>query len=212
MIEGQKIKTVEENGNKVNEPTATPQDKVQVDNKEEANDAIPTVEDVLASKRQEIDFMASEEDKVSHVVPFSKVIAEGRAQGNTVFICGQWVVDGEATILAGDTNACKSTVAYNIGNAISKGAKFLGVPSLKSEVVYAETEMSSRQLYNRFKNVKINENFKFLNAVGKTIDWVLDNVESYCKGRKANRKLVVIMIVLVWLLNLQLLLRWLAMR
>lgn len=179
---------------KENEPTAIPQDDTQVqkdNNKEEANDAIPSVEEVLANKRQEIASMVSEEDKVSYVVPFSKVLAEGSEQGNTVFICGQWVVDGEVTILAGDTNACKSTVAYNAGVAISKGDEFLGVPTLESEVLYVETEMSSKQLYNRFKNVEVNENFKFLNAVGKTIDWVLDNVETYCKERKGNRKLVV---------------------
>ena len=146
-----------------NEPTANPQDaaQVQVDNKEEANDAIPKVEEVLANKRQEIASMASEEDLISYVVPFSKIIAEGRAQGDTVFICGPMIVEGEVTILAGDTNACKSTVAYSISDAISKGEEFLGTATLKSEALYVETEMSSKQLYNRFKDVVVNDNFNY---------------------------------------------------
>lgn len=186
--------TVEENGSKVNEPGATPQDaaQVQVDNKEEANDAIPKVEEVLANKRQEIASMASEEDLISYVVPFSKIIAEGRAQGDTVFICGPMIVEGEVTILAGDTNACKSTVAYSISDAISKGEEFLGTSTLKSEALYVETEMSSKQLYNRFKDVVVNDNFNYIDAIGKDMGWILDQVGSYCKVRNSNEKLVVV--------------------
>lgn len=182
--------TVEENGSKVNEPGATPQ--VQVENKEEANDAIPKVEEVLANKRQEIASMASEEDLISYVVPFSKIIAEGRAQGDTVFICGPMIVEGEVTILAGDTNACKSTVAYSISDAISKGEEFLGTSTLKSEALYVETEMSSKQLYNRFKDVVVNDNFNYIDAIGKDMGWILDQVGSYCKVRNSNEKLVVV--------------------
>lgn len=177
-----------------NEPTANPQDaaQVQVDNKEEANDAIPKVEEVLANKRQEIASMASEEDLISYVVPFSKIIAEGRAQGDTVFICGPMIVEGEVTILAGDTNACKSTVAYSISDAISKGEEFLGTATLKSEALYVETEMSSKQLYNRFKDVVVNDNFNYIDAIGKDMGWILDQVGSYCKVRNSNEKLVVV--------------------
>jgi hypothetical protein len=185
---------VVENGAKENEPTANPQDaaQVQVDNKEEANDAIPKVEEVLANKRQEIASMASEEDLISYVVPFSKIIAEGRAQGDTVFICGPMIVEGEVTILAGDTNACKSTVAYSISDAISKGEEFLGTSTLKSEALYVETEMSSKQLYNRFKDVVVNDNFNYIDAIGKDMGWILDQVGSYCKVRNSNEKLVVV--------------------
>ena len=185
---------VVENGAKENEPTAIPQDaaQVQVDNKEEANDAIPKVEEVLANKRQEIASMASEEDLISYVVPFSKIIAEGRAQGDTVFICGPMIVEGEVTILAGDTNACKSTVAYSISDAISKGEEFLGTSTLKSEALYVETEMSSKQLYNRFKDVVVNDNFNYIDAIGKDMGWILDQVGSYCKVRNSNEKLVVV--------------------
>lgn len=186
--------TVVENGAEVNEPTANPQDaaQVQVDNKEEANDAIPKVEEVLANKRQEIASMASEEDQISYVVPFSKIIAEGRAQGDTVFICGPMIVEGEVTILAGDTNTCKSTVAYSISDAISKGEEFLGTSTLKSEALYVETEMSSKQLYNRFKDVVVNDNFNYIDAIGKDMGWILDQVGSYCKVRNSNEKLVVV--------------------
>ena len=189
---------VVENGSKENEPTAIPQDaaQVQVDNKEEANDAIPKVEEVLANKRQEIAYMKClplpNEDQISYVIPFSKVLAEGCAQGDTVFICGQFVVDGEVTILAGDTNACKSTVAYGISDAISKGEEFLGTSTLKSEALYVETEMSSKQLYNRFKNVVVNNNFKYLDAIGKDLDWIIEQVTSYCKERNSNEKLLVV--------------------
>ena len=181
--------TVEENGSKVNEPGATPQ--VQVDNKEEANDAIPTVEEVSAKKRQVIASMVSEEDKVSYVVPFSKVLAEGYSQGNTVFICGQWIVDGEVTFLSGDTNTCKSTVAHGLARAISDGSNFLGYPTKVCEVLYAETEMTSKQLYNRFKDVNVNDNFKYLDSVGKDLTWILEQVESYCKARECDKRLVV---------------------
>ena len=97
--------TVEENGSKVNEPAATPQDaaQVQVENKEEASDAIPSVDDVLANTRDKIVAM-HEKDEVTYVVSFADIIAKGCAQGDTVFIGGQWVVEGEVTILAGDTN------------------------------------------------------------------------------------------------------------
>ena len=181
--------TVVENGSKVNEPGATPQ--VQVENKEEASDAIPSVEDVMAITRDKIVAM-QEKDEVTYVVSFADIIAKGCAQGDTVFIGGQWVVEGEVTILAGDTNACKSTFAYNMMLAISKGKDFLAIPTLESEVLYVETEMSSRQLYNRFKGVEVNENFKFLDAVGKTLDWILEKVEEYCKERgKIEKRLVV---------------------
>ena len=185
---------VVENGAKENEQTAIPQDaaQVQVDNKEEANDDIPKVEEVLASKRQEITSMVSEEDQISYVVPFSKIIAEGRAQGDTVFICGPMIVEGEVTILAGDTNTCKSTVAYSISDAISKGEEFLGTSTLKSEALYVETEMSSKQLYNRFKDVVVNDNFNYIDAIGKDMGWILDQVGSYCKVRNSNEKLVVV--------------------
>ena len=195
MVEEKKTTlAVVENGAKENEPTAIPQDaaQVQVDNKEEANDAIPKVEEVLANKRQEIASMASEEDLISYVVPFSKIIAEGRAQGDTVFICGPMIVEGEVTILAGDTNACKSTVAYSISDAISKGEEFLGTATLKSEALYVETEMSSKQLYNRFKDVVVNDNFNYIDAIGKDMGWILDQVGSYCKVRNSNEKLVVV--------------------
>lgn len=185
--------TVEENGSKVNEPGATPQDaaQVQVENKEEASDAIPSVEDVMANTRDKIVAM-HEKDEVTYVVSFADIIAKGCAQGETVFIGGQWVVEGEVTILAGDTNACKSTFAYNMMLAISKGKDFLAIPTLESEVLYVETEMSSRQLYNRFKGVEINKNFKFLDAVGKNLDWILEKVEQYCKDRgKTDKRLVV---------------------
>lgn len=184
--------TVEENGSKVNEPGATPQDAAhQVENKEEASDAIPSVEDVMANTRDKIVAM-HEKDEVTYVVSFADIIAKGCAQGDTVFIGGQWVVEGEVTILAGDTNACKSTFAYNMMLAISKGKDFLAIPTLESEVLYVETEMSCRQLYNRFKSVKVNENFKFLDAVGKTLDWILEKVEQYCKDRgKTDKRLVV---------------------
>lgn len=177
-----------------NEPTATPQDavQVQVDNKEEANDAIPTVEEVLANKRQGIASMASEEDKVSYVVPFSKILEEGSAQGDTVFICGPMIVDEEVTILGGDTNACKSTVAYNMVDAISKGKDFLGYSTVVCEGLYIETEMSSKQLYNRFKDVNVSENFKYMDAIGKDLGWILDKVESYCNVRNHNEKLLVV--------------------
>ena len=186
--------TVVENGAEVNEPTANPQDaaQVQVDNKEEANDAIPKVEEVLANKRQEIASMASEEDQISYVVPFSKIIAEGRAQGDTVFICGPMIVEGEVTILSGDTNCCKSTVSYNMVDAISKGENFLGYPTVVCEGVYIETEMSSKQLYNRFKDVDISNNFNYIDAIGKDLGWILDQVESYCKRRNNNEKLLVV--------------------
>ena len=124
--------TVVENGSKVNEPGATPQ--VQVENKEEASDAIPSVEDVMANTRDKIVAM-QEKDEVNYVVSFADIIAKGCAQGDTVFIGGQWVVEGEVTILAGDTNACKSTFAYNIMLAISKGKDFLAIPTLESEVL-----------------------------------------------------------------------------
>lgn len=195
MVEEKKTTlAVVENGAKENEPTAIPQDaaQVQVDNKEEANDAIPKVEEVLANKRQEIASMASEEDQISYVVPFSKIIAEGRAQGDTVFICGPMIVEGEVTILAGDTNTCKSTVAYSISDAISKGEEFLGTSTLKSEALYVETEMSSKQLYNRFKDVVVNDNFNYIDAIGKDMGWILDQVGSYCKVRNSNEKLVVV--------------------
>ena len=177
----------------VNEPAATPQNaaQVQVDNKEEASDVIPSVEDVMANTRDKIVAM-QEKDEVNFVVSFADIIAKGCAQGDTVFIGGQWVVEGEVTILAGDTNACKSTFAYNIMLAISKGKDFLAIPTLESEVLYVESEMSCRQLYNRFKSVKVNENFKFLDAVGKTLDWILEKVEQYCKDRgKTDKRLVV---------------------
>ena len=105
MLEAKKITTVEENGSKVNEPGATPQDaaQVQVENKEEASDAIPSVDDALANTRDKIVAM-HEKDEVTYVVSFADIIAKGCAQGDTVFIGGQWVVEGEVTILAGDTN------------------------------------------------------------------------------------------------------------
>lgn len=185
---------VVENGSKENEQTAIPQDaaQVQVENKEESNDAIPTVEEVLANKRQEIASMVSEEDKVSYVVPFSKVLAEGRAQGDTVFICGPMIVEGEVTILSGDTNSGKSTFSYGLARAISDGSDFLGYPTKVCKVVYGETEMSSKQLYNRFKDVNVSDNFNFLDSNGKDLSWILDQVESYCKVRKSNEKLLVV--------------------
>ena len=185
--------TVVENGSKVNEPGATTQDAAQVqeENKGEATEAIPSVDDVLANTREKIVAM-QEKDEVTYVVSFADIIAKGCAQGDTVFIGGQWVVEGEVTILAGDTNACKSTFAYNMMLAISKGKDFLATPTLESEVLYVETEMSSKQLYNRFKGVEINKNFKFLDAVGKTLDWILEKVEQYCKDRgKTDKRLVV---------------------
>lgn len=189
MKEVKKKTTVEENGSKVNEPGATPQ--VQVENNEEASDAIPSVDDVLANTRDKIVAM-HEKDEVTYVVSFADIIAKGCAQGDTVFIGGQWIVEGEVTILAGDTNACKSTFTYNMMLAISNGGDFLGTPTLESEVLYVETEMSNRQLYNRFKGVEINKNFKFLDAVGKTLDWILEKVEQYCKDRgKTDKRLVV---------------------
>lgn len=182
--------TVEENGSKVNEPGATPQ--VQVENKEEASDAIPSVEDVMANTRDKIVAMQKKDEEVTHVVSFADIIAKGCAQGDTVFIGGQWIVEGEVTILAGDTNACKSTFVYNLALAISNGEDFLDTPTLECEVLYVETEMSSRQLYNRFKGVEVNENFKFLDAVSKTLDWILEKVEQYCKKRgKTEKRLVV---------------------
>ena len=190
MVEEKKTTlAVVENGAKENEPTAIPQDaaQVQVDNKD-----IPKVEEVLANMRQEIASIASEEDQISYVVPFSKIIAEGRAQGDTVFICGPMIVEGEVTILAGDTNTCKSTVAYSISDAISKGEEFLGTSTLKSEALYVETEMSSKQLYNRFKDVVVNDNFNYIDAIGKDMGWILDQVRSYCKVRNSNEKLVVV--------------------
>lgn len=194
MLEAKKITTVEENGSKVNEPVQRPVELhlVQVENKEEASDAIPSVEDVMAKKRQEIASMVSEEDKVSYVVPFSKVLAEGCAQGDTVFICGQWIVDGEVTFLSGDTNTCKSTVAHGLARAISDGSNFLGYPTKVCEVLYAETEMTSKQLYNRFKDVNVNDNFKYLDSVGKDLTWILEQVESYCKARECDKGLVVV--------------------
>ena len=190
MVEEKKTTlAVVENGAKENEPTAIPQDaaQVQVDNKD-----IPKVEEVLENMRQEIASIASEEDQISYVVPFSKIIAEGRAQGDTVFICGPMIVEGEVTILAGDTNTCKSTVAYSISDAISKGEEFLGTSTLKSEALYVETEMSSKQLYNRFKDVVVNDNFNYIDAIGKDMGWILDQVRSYCKVRNSNEKLVVV--------------------
>lgn len=181
--------TVEENGSKVNEPAVTPQEaaQVQVENKKEEEKALPSVDDVLANTHA-----IHEKDEVNHVVSFADIIAKGCAQGDTVFICGQWVVEGEVTILAGDTNACKSTFGYNMMLAISKGKDFLAISTLESEVLYVETEMSSRQLYNRFKSVKVNENFKFLDAVGKPLDWILEKVDGYCKKRgKTEKRLVV---------------------
>ena len=92
--------TVEENGSKVNEPAATPQNAAQVQvDKEEASDVIPSVEDVMANTHA-----MQEKDEVNYVVSFADIIAKGCAQGDTVFIGGQWVVEGEVTILAGDTN------------------------------------------------------------------------------------------------------------
>ena len=104
MTKEKKITTVEENGSKVNEPAVTPQDAAQVQvDKEEASDAIPSVEDVMAITRDKIVAM-HEKDEVTYVVSFADIIAKGCAQGDTVFIGGQWVVEGEVTILAGDTN------------------------------------------------------------------------------------------------------------
>ena len=116
--------TVEENGSKVNEPGATPQDAAhQVENKEEASDAIPSVEDVMANTRDKIVAM-HEKDEVTYVVSFADIIAKGCAQGDTVFIGGQWVVEGEVTILAGDTNACKSTFAYACSHSGNQQGSF----------------------------------------------------------------------------------------
>ncbi len=185
--------TVEENGSKVNEPAETPQDaaQVQVENKKEEGKALPSVDDVLANTREKIVAM-QEKGEVTYVVSFADILAKGCEQGNTLFICKPFVVEGEVTILAGDTNACKSTFAYNMMLAISKGKDFLAIPTLESEVLYVETEMSSRQLYNRFKGVEINKNFKFLDAVGKNLDWILEKVEQYCKDRgKTDKRLVV---------------------
>lgn len=188
MKKRNKTTTVAANGSEVNEPAATPQDaaQVQVDNKEEEK-AHPSVEDVMANTHA-----MQEKDEVNYVVSFADIIAKGCAQGDTVFIGGQWVVEGEVTILAGDTNACKSTFAYNMMLAISKGKDFLGTPTLESEALYVETEMSSRQLYNRFKGVEVNENFKFLDSVGKNLDWIFEKFEQYCKERgKTEKRLVV---------------------
>lgn len=105
MTKEKKKTTVEENGSKVNEPVQRPVELhlVQVENKKEEEKAHPSVDDVLANTRDKIVAM-QEKDEVNYVVSFADIIAKGCAQGDTVFIGGQWVVEGEVTILAGDTN------------------------------------------------------------------------------------------------------------
>ena len=44
-------------------------------------------------------------EALSHVIPLSKVVEEGAKKGKVNNLYGTWVVEGEVTVIAGDTNA-----------------------------------------------------------------------------------------------------------
>ena len=92
----------------------------------------------------------TEAEALSHVIPLSKVVKEGAKKGKVNNLYGTWVVEGEVTVIAGDTNAGKSSVTYQMGLDAASGKNTLGFPApvkpVVDEVVYIDTELSITQL------------------------------------------------------------------
>lgn len=131
-------------------------------------------------------------------VPLSKVIEMGLKKGKVNNLYGEWVVENEVTVVAGDTNAGKSTLTYQIGMDLASGCNTLGfstTPDTDTRVViYVETEMNSRQLSKRYGNIEISSNMLFVDAVGMELEQMLEQVTKIVEEQHRKKKSTTIII------------------
>lgn len=132
------------------------------------------------------------------VVPFSKVIETGLKKGKVNNLYGEWVVENEVTVVAGDTNAGKSTLTYQIGMDIASGCNTLGFSSTPNTdtgaVIYVETEMNSRQLSKRYGNIEISTNMLFVDAVGMELEQMVEQITKIVEEKYRKKKSTIIII------------------
>lgn len=131
-------------------------------------------------------------EALSHVIPLSKVVEEGAKKGKVNNLYGTWVVEGEVTVIAGDTNAGKSSVTYQMGLDAASGKNTLGFPApaepVVDEVVYIDTELSDTQLGQRFGGITISDRMKYIDATAWDLERILSEIETIAK--KWNKKKV----------------------
>ena len=127
----------------------------------------------------------SEAEALSHVIPLSKVVKEGAKKGKVNNLYGTWVVEGEVTVIAGDTNAGKSSVTYQMGLDAASGKNTLGFPAptkpVVDEVVYIDTELSITQLGQRFGGITISDRMKYIDATAWDLERILSEIETISK-------------------------------
>lgn len=124
-------------------------------------------------------------EALSHVIPLSKVVEEGAKKGKVNNLYGTWVVEGEVTVIAGDTNAGKSSVTYQMGLDAASGKNTLGFPAptkpVVDEVVYIDTELSITQLGQRFGGITISDRMKYIDATAWDLERILSEIETIAK-------------------------------
>ena len=127
----------------------------------------------------------TEAEALSHVIPLSKVVKEGAKKGKVNNLYGTWVVEGEVTVIAGDTNAGKSSVTYQMGLDAASGKNTLGFPAptkpVVDEVVYIDTELSITQLGQRFGGITISDRMKYIDATAWDLERILSEIETIAK-------------------------------
>lgn len=131
----------------------------------------------------------------SSAVQFRKVIEMGLKKGKPNNLYGRWIVENEITIVAGDTNAGKSTLTYQIGMDLASGRNSLGFPASPANgILYVETEMSSSQLCKRYGDIEISSNMLLLNAVGMELEQILEQVTKTVEEQHRKKKSTTIII------------------
>lgn len=125
-------------------------------------------------------------------IPLSKVIEMGLKKGKVNNLYGEWIVENEVTVVAGDANAGKSTLTYQIGMDLASGCNTLGfstTPDTDTRVViYVETEMNSRQLSKRYGNIEISSNMLFVDAIGMELEQMLEQVTKIAEEQHRKKK------------------------
>lgn len=89
-------------------------------------------------------------------------------------------------MIAGDTNAGKSSVTYQMGLDVASGKNTLGFPApaepVVDEVVYIDTELSDTQLGQRFGGITISDRMKYIDATAWDLERILSEIETIAKN------------------------------
>ncbi|MFI5163025.1 MAG: AAA family ATPase [Sphingobacteriales bacterium] len=107
----------------------------------------------------------------------------GEREPEPKMLFGEFWQQGELCVLFADTNAGKSVLAVQIGNAISRGRQIgpFANNAKPANVLYVDFELSARQFQLRYSNPKGNYNFSanFFRAQFNADELMPGNFETY---------------------------------